>query len=96
MKASLKAQRDVAAAGRVVSEGTKTDGRVVVAGGVARERERSVGRVEAAGGVVKKGLSTGSRVVDADGVAKKRERSIGRVEGASGVIKSAPAPEAVF
>ena len=45
------------------------DGRVPLADGVEKERERSVGRVEVAFGVAKEGERSGGRVFLADGVA---------------------------
>ena len=55
-------------------------GRVLKAGGVAKERINAVGRVRAAGGVVTKGIDTGGRVLKAGGVEEKGGKSLCRVE----------------
>ena len=55
-------------------------GRVLKAGGVAKERIDAVGRVRAAGGVVTEGIDPGGRVLKAGGVEKKGGKSLCRVE----------------
>ena len=50
-------------------ERTRTGGRVVVAGSVARERSRTGGRVDVTGCVLIKRTKTDGRVVEAGGVA---------------------------
>src|SRR4029077_198470 len=61
-------------------------GRVVAGGGVAEQRENTVGRVLAAGGVVKERINPSSRVAEAGGVARERESTGGRVLAAGRVV----------
>ena len=85
---SVNAQGDVRATGCVANQSASfTAGRVVVAGGIAKERVNAIGRIVAAGGIVAERLHTGGRVIAASGVVKERMRTIGRVVAAGCVAK---------
>src|SRR2546426_3048170 len=84
------AQCDILGAGHVATERLKTDRRVAVAAGAAKQCSIAVGRVEVAIDIATECLKTGGRVAATSGVAKKRLITVGRVldaEPTAGVRK---------
>src|SRR5437016_5717438 len=85
--------RRVLATTGTVDEGFKPSGRVAASvSAVAKQGERSDGRVLGANGVAKERLVADSRVAAIFRVAKKGEGSVGRVLSPIVLPKSAPAP----